>query len=74
MIDAELFRKYNKVWDKVSNSVKKDFHSKSVDNEKYLQTKIKSYEGKINTDFHGKGIPKGFHCICLSVILIDSVF
>ena len=65
--DAELLEKYNKIWDKVSNSVKKDFNSKPIANEKYL----KPYEGKINTNFHGKGIPKeGSHCIYSSVILI----
>ena len=38
-----------------------------------LQWKI--YGGKINTIFHNHKISKeGFHCICLSVILIDSVF
>ena len=42
--------------------------------EKYLRTKIKSYGGKTNTIFHSDRIPKeGSHCICLPVILIDSV-
>ena len=43
-------------------------------NEKYLKTKIKSYEGKTNTNFCGDKMPKGSQVICLSVILIDSVF
>ena len=31
--------------------------------------------GKINTNFHNNKIPKkGSQCICLSVILIDSVY
>ena len=43
--------------------------------EKYLKSKIKSYNGKINTNFHNKKIPReGSQFICLSVILIDSVF
>ena len=43
-----------------------------MDNEKHLR---KSYDGKINTNFHDNGVPKeGFHCICLSVALIYSVF
>ena len=46
-----------------------------VYNENYLRTKPKSYEGKISTNFHGDKIPKeGYQCICLSVILIESVF
>ena len=35
---------------------------------------MKSYEGKISTIFRNDGIPKeGSHCICLSVILVDTV-
>ena len=44
-------------------------------NEKYLKAKIKSYHGKINTNVHKNKITKeGSQFICLSVILIDSVF
>ena len=40
-----------------------------------LKTKTKSYEGKISTNFHDNKKPKiAFQGICLSVILIDSVF
>ena len=54
---------------------KKNFGSKPVYNEKYIKTKIKSCNGKINTNFHNDKIPKeGSQCICLSVILIDSVY
>ena len=43
--------------------------------EKYLKAKIKSDNGKSNTNFHNNKIPKeGSQSICLSVILIDSVF
>ena len=60
---------------KFSNSLKKWFDSKPVYNEKYLKTKIKSYEGKINTNFHNNKIPKqGSQCTCLSAISIDSIF
>ena len=55
--------------------IKKEFDSESVHNDKYLKTKIKSYEGKINTNFHADYVPKEFsQYICLLVILIDSVF
>ena len=44
-------------------------------NEKYPKAKIKSYNGKINTNFYNDKIPKeDSQFICLSVILIDSVF
>ena len=36
----------------VSKVIKKEFDSKPVYNERYLKTKIKSYNGKINTNFY----------------------
>ena len=42
---------------------------------KYLKAKIKSYNGKININFHNNKISKeGSQFTCSSVILIDSVF
>ena len=73
--DEELFEKYNEIWEKVKNIIKKEFDSELVYNEKYLKAKIKSYSGKINTNFHNNKIPKeGSQFICLSVTLINSVF
>ena len=37
----------DKIWDIISNSIKKRFDSKPVYNEKYLKTKLKLYEAKI---------------------------
>ena len=73
--DDELLGKKKKIWGKVSCSIKKGFDGESVYNEQYLKTKTKSYEGKINTNSHDERIPKeSSHCICLFLILIDSVF
>ena len=53
--------------------LKKD--SEPVYNEKYVKTKIKSYNGKINTNFHDNGLSKeDSHCIWLSLILVGTVF
>ena len=73
--DDESLEKYNEMWEKVKNSIKKEFDSEPVYNEQYLETKIKSYKVKINTNFHNNKIPKeGSQCICLLVILNDSFF
>ena len=37
--DDELLKKYNKMWNKVSNSIKKEFDSEPVYNKKYLKSK-----------------------------------
>ena len=44
-------------------------------NEKYLKTKLKSYNDKIKTNFYDNDVPKeGSHFVYFSVPLIDSVF
>ena len=59
----------------MKNNLKKEFNSEPVYNEKYLKAKIKSYNGKINTNFHNNKIPReGSQFIYFSVILINSVF
>ena len=41
--DDELLKQYKEIWEKVRNSPKKKTNSKPIYNEKYLKTKIKSY-------------------------------
>ena len=71
----ELLKKYNKIWKKGKNNLKKEFDSEPFYNEEHLKAKVTSYNEKINTNFHDNKIQKqGSQFICLSVILIDSVF
>ena len=49
--DDESLGKYNEIWEKVSNIIKKVFDTEPVYNEKYLKTIVKSCEGKTNTNF-----------------------
>ena len=71
--DNELLGKYNEIWEKVSSRIKKGFDSESVYIETYLKTKIRSYNGNINKNFHNNKISKeGSLCIYILVILIDS--
>ena len=44
--DEKLLEKYNEVWKKVSNIIKNEFDRKLLCDEKYLKTKIKSYNEK----------------------------
>ena len=44
-------------------------------NDKYIKTKIKSYNVKVYRNFQHNKIPKdNEYCACLSVILLDSIF
>ena len=58
--DNKLLKKYNKIWEIVSNLLSAKFDSEPVygDNDKCIKRKIKSYGDKINTNFQGKNIPK----------------
>ena len=58
--DNKLLKKYNKIWEKISNLMNIEFDSEPVydDNDKRIKTKIKLYGDKINTNFQGKKIPK----------------
>ena len=47
----ELLEKYHEIWEKVKNSIKKEFDSKPIYNKKCLKAKIKSYNVEINTNF-----------------------
>ena len=63
-IKQKNIERYNEIRYNFSNTSKKIFDSEPVYNEKYLKTKIKYYEGKINTNFHNGKIPnEGSHCI-----------
>ena len=71
----ELLEKYNEIWDKFSKVMKNKFDSVPVYDDKYLETKIKFFEEKLNTNFHEYKAPKeGSQYICLSVNLVDSIF
>ena len=53
-----------------------EFDSEPVygDNDKYIKTKIKMYENRVNTNFQGKNVPKeNTSYRCLSLIMLDSV-
>ena len=58
--DNKLLKKYSKIWKKISNLMNIEFDSEPdySDNDKYIKTKIKMYEDRVNTNFQGKKVPK----------------
>ena len=58
--DNKLLKKYNKIWEKISNLMNIEFDSEPVygNNDKYIKTKIKIYEDRVNTNFQGKKVLK----------------
>ena len=78
--DKQLLKNYNKIWKKIERLMSLDFDSKTTygDDDKYIKTKITTYEDSITTNFCNK---KGSKKIpeekiphkCLSIIILDSV-
>ena len=76
VIDNNLLEKYAEIWRKVSNLINIELDRKPVygDIDKYIKTKIKMYENKVNTNFHGKEVSKeNASYDCLSLIILESV-
>ena len=67
-----MLEKCDEIREKVKNCTKTEFDNEPVYNEKYLKSKIKSYKEKTN-NFQRNRLAKVSQCICLSLILIDSV-
>ena len=74
--NKQLFKNYNKIWQKIEDLLNINFASRSVygDNDKYIKTKIKIYAGSTITNFHkNKTAKEKALCKCLSMIMLDSV-
>ena len=71
--DKELLKRFNNIWNKTSISMKKGFDSEPIYNKKFLKTKIKSYDMRLQT-FMIKFFSKiSSNYTFLAVILIDFV-
>ena len=75
--DKQLFKNYNKIWEKIESLIRKKFDSKLFygnDDNKYIKTKIKTFKDSIITNFHNKKVPEEkIPYKCLLIIALDSV-
>ena len=55
--DEDVYLKYNENWNKIKSILNLKFHSQSYD-DKYIKTKVKTFNNTINTLFLGDEIPK----------------
>ena len=72
----KMLKSYTKISKKVSDLLNIKFDSEPVyrDSVKYIKTKIKTYEDRINTIFHDNKMPKqNVSYKCLPVTILDSV-
>ena len=54
--DNKLLKKYNQMWKRVERLLKIEFDSKPVygDNDTYIKTKMKIFNGRVNTIFKAR--------------------
>ena len=71
--DIQLLKSYNKIWKKIEKLMKIDFNTKTTygDDDKYIKTKIKTYEDNITTNFYNKKGSKKLPEV--PIIILDSV-
>ena len=75
----EFLERYTKTWEKISDLIDKKFDSGPVYNNKYINTKIRSYNNDIITNFHdndnknNKLPEKNKAYKCMSLISLDSI-
>ena len=62
--DDWLLKKYDDIWNKVSNSIDEEFDIESIYNKKILKTKIRPY-GDDATNIQDEELPSGsFNWVC----------
>ena len=77
--NSEFLERYNAIWENISDLVNKKFDSDPIYNNKYINTKIRSYNNDIITNFRNIGnknnkLPeKNKPYKCVSLISLDSI-
>ena len=72
--DEDVYLKYNEIWNKVKSILNVKFRSQPIYDDKYIKSKLKTFNNSINTLFSRDEIPKErIHYVCISAICIDSV-
>ena len=70
----DVYLKYAKIFNKIKSILNAKLHSQPIYDEKYIKTKVKTFNNTINTLFSGDKIPEEkIHYVCISRIYIDSV-
>ena len=67
-----VYFKYSDIWNKIKKLLEVKLHSQPIYDDKYIKTKVKTFNSMINTLFLGNKIPREKNqCICIAAIFID---
>ena len=71
--DEKLLEKYKAIWTKIEALKNVKLNALPVYDDRYIKTKIRTYDYKVCTNFHGLNVPKGdVEFVSFIVISIDS--
>ena len=76
--DKQVLENYKKIWKKIKRLMGINVESKAAYDDKYMNTKIKTYKDSIVTNFYNKNgsnkIPEeNVPHKCLSIIILDTI-
>ena len=72
--DDNVYLGYIEIWNKIKKALNVRFHSQPIYDEKYIKTKVETFNGVINTVFSDNEITKEkSHYICIAAIYTDSI-
>ena len=73
--DESVYLKHIEIWNKIKDILNVKFHSQPIYNGKYIKTKVKTFNGMVNTLFLGDQISKErTHYVCIGAICIDILY
>ena len=71
--DESVYLKYTEIWNKIKDILNVKFQSQPIYDNKYIKTKVKTFNNVINTLFLGDEISKErINYVCVAAICIDS--
>ena len=69
--DENVYLKYTEIWNKIKDMLNVKFYSQPIYDDKYIKTKVKTFNNMINTLFSGDEIPKErIHFVLQQFVLI----
>ena len=72
--NSEVWEKYENILNVIKNKRNIKFHSQSIYENKYLNAKVREFNGNIKTNFLGNGLPKeNSYYTCIAYITVGSV-
>ena len=73
-INEKLLEKYNTIWTKIEDLKHIELNALPVYDDRYIKTKIRTYDGKVFTNFCGLNMPEDdLEYKSFTVISIDSL-